>query len=147
MAESMTFARATRSGSLAISPLDQRRLRARGGPTLAGSISILPRLADAMERNQLPTLEELSTLDRTAFEAGDRAELLYALSALWVHYLGTADPLSQDAFKTYLQGLANSSQSQFSSRSALLGDQPEVMESRFRAWLRGLAEELAPLYR
>ena len=141
LAESMTFASRTRRGSLALGPLDPRRLRAASPAALRGPLALIGRLAGEASGDDLPTLEELTELQRQAFMGGDGSDVLYALSALWVHYLGTVDPKTGPGFRSYLQILTDPT-SQPAGLFEVVSANPADLERDFRGWLEWLAGEL-----
>jgi hypothetical protein len=145
LAESMTFATNLRSGSLALGPLDPRRLRAAASGSITGPLSLIEKMAEDSERGRLPLLEDLVELEREVFMRAENREVLYALSALWVHYLGTVDADHKPAFRRYLKALAAGEEDteNAGSPATFLDADSEALEAEFRSWLRWLATELS----
>ena len=89
-----------------------------------------------MRRGELPTLEELVALDRAAFQAEDRFQLHYSLSAFWVRYLLSGQPpRSSEGFRAFLAAVASGERLEGELLLARLGAGWRELEAGFRRWL------------
>jgi hypothetical protein len=145
LAESMTFADRTGGDSMTLGPLDPRHLRMNARRMITGPLAILGSLTEASERNQLPPLRELMQMDREAFAGAENRRELYALSAFWVHYLGTVDTANVPGFRNYLAALSSGEvkPSDALAVEAFLETEPDQLQSSFESWLRWVAAEIS----
>jgi hypothetical protein len=142
LAESMTFAATDRGGTLAFRRLGSRRSGVAGRLQLTGPFSVLDDLGEAIRREQLPTFEELRRVPREEFADAGRGQILYALSAFWVHYLSTSEGDLRDRFLEYLANIASAPGALRDNPASVLGDEQEAIEEGFRTWLLELASRL-----
>ncbi|MFQ5350888.1 MAG: hypothetical protein ACE5EG_10635, partial [Thermoanaerobaculia bacterium] len=93
-------------------------------------------LRASMRSGDLPTLATLVRLDRAAFQAEERLESHYALSAFWVRYLLSGEsPARGEGFRSFLAAVAEGRPLDEELLLASLGaDWPEL-ETGFRRWL------------
>jgi hypothetical protein len=142
LAEATSMARG-RGGRLTLEPIDARQQIA-GLRALTGPLSLLGELVDSEDRGLLPPLAELVELDRPAFMAARDPRLLYALSGLWVHYLGTTRAQGPDAFRSLLAAYGADPAIDAESVALALGSDLAELEREFRGWLGDLAGALLP---
>ena len=108
LAEELAMSRIAADGTLVPGSLGRFESGSRDRALLVGGGEIhLGALRAGMRRGDLPTLEELVGLDRTGFQAEDRFQIHYALSAFWVRYLlSGAAPAGADGFRSFLAAVA-----------------------------------------
>jgi hypothetical protein len=82
-------------------------------------------------------------MDSESFAAVQELRSLYALSAFWVHYLGTVNPDTREGFHSYLRAVGSGEIEPADARAlrARLGTDPEALERDFQTWLGWLAAE------
>ena len=89
-----------------------------------------------MRRGDLPTLEALVRFDRAAFQAEERLETHYSLSAFWVRYLlGPGSPGGERGFRSFLAAVAAGEPLEEDLLLGSLGSTWPELETGFRRWL------------
>ena len=143
----MTFATQEGNGSLSLGPLDPRRLRSENPGRLSGPLTLLGELVDDASQDKLVSLEELTVLDREPFRKAETSRHLYALSSLWVHFIGTVNRSTAGAFRGYLADISKQPPGAGPAPDLLasLSVDSARLEAEFRSWLEWLAAEIPGL--
>lgn len=102
-----------------------------------GGLASIIQILDALDRDQLPTLQVLVRLDRGDFHRTARAQLHYALSAFWVRYLASGfEPVLTAGFRDFLRDVASGQPLTEELLLTHLNRDWGELESGFRLWLR-----------
>ena len=107
-----------------------------GRRLLGGGLVVLNGLRSRMRWGDLPSLERLVGLDRTAFQAAPEFRIHYALSAFWVRYLLSGEsPAGAVGFRGFLAAVASGEPLDRELLQERLGAGWSELESGFRRWL------------
>ena len=111
-----------------------------------GGLVSVRRLAEVLDGEGLPNLRQLVQMDWDEFHAGSEATLLYALSSSWVRFL-LSDALGSDpaGFRSFLSAVSEGESLDPGLLEQHLDSDWELLEARFRAWLRFQAAPLSSL--
>ncbi len=107
---------------------------------LGGGRMHLDAVRNTMRRGELPSFAELVALDRESFQAEDRFQLHYSLSAFWVRYLLSDRATSGGGgFRSFLAAVAAGERLEAELLLARLGTDWQDLEIGFRRWLDSAA--------
>lgn len=137
LADDLAASQIDGDGSLHPELLVGERRDGEGAVVRWGGLASIILVLDALDRNQLPTLQELVQLDRTAFHRTAGPNLHYSLSLFWVRYLvsGFEPPLTA-GFRGFLGDVAGGRALTEELLLKRLGRDWSELESEFRLWLR-----------
>ena len=102
-----------------------------------GGLASIILILEALDRDQLPSLEDLVRLDPQAFHRTEDAQIHYALSAFWVRYLVSGfEPSLRTGFRGFLRDVAGGQPLTEELLLKRLGKQWSELDTAFRLWVR-----------
>ena len=136
LAEEVAMSRIAEDGTVAPATLSRWEMGPEAARRVGGGEIALGALRTRMRRGDLPTLEALVRFDRAAFQAEERLETHYSLSAFWVRYLlGPGSPGGERGFRSFLAAVAAGEPLEEDLLLGSLGSTWPELETGFRRWL------------
>jgi hypothetical protein len=137
LADDLAASRIDSDGSLHPDTLGGERWEGENSVVRWGGLASIILIREALDRDQLPTLEELVLLDRQEFHRTENARLHYALSSFWVRYFASGfEPSLRTGFRTFLRDVASGQPLTEELLLTRLGSDWKELESSFRLWVR-----------
>lgn len=143
LCEDLAMSKIDGKGHLLPGEIGGRIVRSSSRVDFDGALTSFFRLRSELLAHKLPTLRELAALDWEGFVHSEQRRHFYDLAGAWVRYLVEGEEGRRAAgWERFLDGVVSGGPADADALFAALGEDGEVVEAGFRAWLSDRANLL-----